>query len=85
MNRPQIFFHVCQMLTWLCPAGSGFFAGPEFGTLRAVLVDLFVLAEAEVFLGNPLSTFSAIICSLREVWQSPLTPRTSFPSRFQQR
>jgi len=37
-----------------------------FGPLRAVLVDLFVLAQATTFVGHPLSTFSAVVCSLRE-------------------
>jgi len=39
---------------------------PAFGPLLAVFVDLFVLAEATVFIGHPLSTFSAVVCSLRE-------------------
>eukprot|EP01012_Entosiphon_sulcatum_P066272 TRINITY_DN95424_c0_g1_i1.p1 TRINITY_DN95424_c0_g1~~TRINITY_DN95424_c0_g1_i1.p1 ORF type:complete len:388 (+),score=35.92 TRINITY_DN95424_c0_g1_i1:23-1186(+) len=47
--------------------GATVFEPPEeLSGLKHMLVDIFVLREAAVFLGNPLSSFSAVICAMRQ-------------------
>eukprot|EP00667_Euglena_gracilis_P012438 EG_transcript_12761 len=57
--------------------------GDRLGVGEAIVLDMMALRDAAVFLGNPLSSFSGVVCSMRRAHgrACPTLPPPTRPSR----